>query len=64
MLADNNHKVIYVTHIGSGEQVQIFEFDDPAISMDYTVWSPDCKWILSDRLKQHGGDIWVIENFE
>ena len=44
-----------------GEPYQVFAFADPDIRIDYPVWSPDGRWILFDRLKPEGGDIWVLE---
>jgi len=42
----------------------VYEFADPAVRIDYPVWSPDGKWLLFDRFRPEGGDIWVMENFE
>jgi len=28
------------------------------------VWSPDGKWVLFDRFRPQGGDIWMLKNFE
>jgi hypothetical protein len=30
----------------------------------FAVWSPDGKWVLFDRFRPQGGDIWMIKNFE
>ena len=43
---------------------RVFEFPDKDVRIDYPVWSPDGKWILFDRFRPQGGDIWMIENFE
>jgi TolB protein len=43
---------------------RVFEFTDKDVRIDYPVWSPDGKWILFDRFRPQGGDIWMIENFE
>jgi len=32
--------------------------------VDYPVWSPDGKWVLFDRFRPQGGDIWVIDGVE
>jgi Tol biopolymer transport system component len=34
------------------------------ISIGYPIWSPDGKWLLFDRFRPQGGDIWMIKNFE
>jgi hypothetical protein len=43
---------------------KVFEFKDKDVRIDYPVWSPDGKWVLFDRFRPQGGDIWMIENFE
>src|SRR5688572_17425372 len=58
------HKALWVSPAGQGEPEMVFEFADPDIRIDYPVWSPDGKWILFDRFRPEGGDIWMIENFE
>jgi Tol biopolymer transport system component len=27
-------------------------------------WSPDGRWVLFDRFRPQGGDIWMMEGFE
>ena len=52
---------------GAGAAVsptKVFEFPDKDVRIDYPVWSPDGKWVLFDRFRPQGGDIWMIENFE
>ena len=58
------HKSLWLSPVGQGSPVNIFEFSDPDIRIDYPVWSPDGKWILFDRFRPEGGDIWMIEGFE
>ncbi|HSQ25421.1 MAG TPA: hypothetical protein VLN44_13440 [Pyrinomonadaceae bacterium] len=29
-----------------------------------SVWSPDGQWVLFDRFRPQGGDIWMMENIE
>jgi len=58
------HKTLWVTPVTSGAPVKVFEFLDGESRIDYPVWSPDGKWILFDRFRPQGGDIWSIENFE
>jgi Tol biopolymer transport system component len=58
------HRIIWVSPLDGGEPVKIFEFNDPDIRIDYPVWSPDGRWVLFDRVKPEGGDIWLVEGFE
>jgi eukaryotic-like serine/threonine-protein kinase len=58
------HKTLWVSPVTSGAPVKVFEFSDGESRIDYPVWSPDGKWILFDRFRPQGGDIWSIENFE
>ena len=58
------HKTLWVSPVKSGEPEKVFEFDDPDVRIDYPVWSPDGKWVLFDRFRPQGGDIWMMENIE
>ena len=58
-----NHKVLWVSPM-SGKPEKVFEFDDPDVRIDYPVWSPDGKWVLFDRFRPQGGDVWLMENVE
>ncbi len=58
------HKSLWVSPLDGGEPIKVFEFDDPDIRIDYPVWSPDGHWVLFDRFRPQGGDIWMMENFE
>jgi Tol biopolymer transport system component len=58
------HKSLWCSPIGQGVPENIFEFTDPDVRIDYPVWSPDGKWVLFDRFRPEGGDIWMIEGFE
>jgi len=58
------HKVLWVSPLNGGSPEKVFEFDDPDVRIDYPVWSPDGGWILFDRFRPQGGDIWIMENFE
>jgi Tol biopolymer transport system component len=58
------HKVLWVSPVSSGKPEKVFEFDDPDVRIDYPVWSPDGYWVLFDRFRPQGGDIWMMENFE
>jgi Tol biopolymer transport system component len=57
------HKVLWVSPRG-GKAEKVFGFDDPEVRIDYPVWSPDGKWVLFDRFRPEGGDVWVIENVD
>lgn len=58
------HKTLWVSPVSGGAPVKVYEFPDGSSRIDYPVWSPDGKWILFDRFRPQGGDIWSIENFE
>ena len=69
------HKALWVSPISSSSALGtgnskpetaklVFEFKDKDVRIDYPVWSPDGKWILFDRFRPQGGDIWMIESFE
>jgi TolB protein len=60
----SSHKTLWSSPIGAGAAESVFEFPDPDVRIDYPVWSPDGKWVLFDRFRPEGGDIWMIENFE
>ena len=58
------HKVLWVSPLDGGKPEKVFEFDDPDVRIDYPVWSPDGHWVLFDRFRPQGGDIWMMEHFE
>ncbi len=58
------HKTLWTSPLQGGEPARVFEFDDPDVRIDYPVWSPDGRWVLFDRFRPQGGDIWVMEGFE
>ncbi|HEU5041656.1 MAG TPA: protein kinase [Gemmatimonadales bacterium] len=58
------HKALWVTPLGGEPAYQVFEFPDPAIRIDYPVWSPDGRFVLFDHDVPHGGDIWALEGVE
>ncbi len=58
------HKTLWVSTVDSDVPEKVFEFDDPDVRIDYPVWSPDGKWVLFDRFRPQGGDIWMMENIE
>jgi TolB protein len=58
------HKALWVSPVVSGQPQKVFEFTDKDVRIDYPVWSPDGKWVLFDRFRPQGGDVWMMENFE
>jgi Tol biopolymer transport system component/serine/threonine protein kinase len=58
------HKTVWVSPVSTGKPVRVYEFPDGESRIDYPVWSPDGKWVLFDRFRPQGGDIWMIKNFE
>jgi TolB protein len=58
------HKTLWVSPLGGGKPEKVFGFDDPDVRIDYPVWSPDGNWILFDRFRPQGGDIWMMDLFE
>jgi Tol biopolymer transport system component/serine/threonine protein kinase len=58
------HKTLWVSPVSTGKPVKVYEFPDGQSRIDYPVWSPDGKWVLFDRFRPQGGDIWMIKNFE
>ena len=58
------HKTLSVSPVNSGKPVKVYEFPDSESRIDYPTWSANGKWVLFDRFRPHGGDIWMIENFE
>ncbi len=55
------HKTLWVSPLDGGRPEPVFEFDDPAVRIDYPSWSPDGRWVLFDRFRPQGGDIWIAE---
>ena len=58
------HRTLWVSPTLTGKPAKVYEFPDGESRIDYPVWSPDGKWVLFDRFRPQGGDIWAIENFE
>jgi TolB protein len=58
------HKALWVSPLNSGKPEKVFEFEDPDSRIDYPVWSPDGRFVLFDRFRPQGGDIWLMEKFE
>ncbi|HTD53090.1 MAG TPA: hypothetical protein VK780_08695, partial [Thermoanaerobaculia bacterium] len=58
------HKTLWASPLKSGTPEKVFEFDDPDVRIDYPLWSPDGRWVLFDRFRPQGGDVWVMEGFE
>jgi Tol biopolymer transport system component len=58
------HKELWISPLSGGAPEKVFEFGDPDARIDYPAWSPDGKWVLFDRFRPQGGDIWMMEGFE
>lgn len=58
------HKVLWLYSLPDNKKQQLFTFDNPDVRIDYPVWSPDGQWLLFDRFKPEGGDIWIAEGIE
>jgi Tol biopolymer transport system component/predicted Ser/Thr protein kinase len=58
------HRVLWVSTVNNGKPEKAYEFPDSDVRIDYPVWSPDGKWVLFDRFRPQGGDIWVISGVE
>ncbi|HEY6147001.1 MAG TPA: hypothetical protein VIZ69_04855, partial [Thermoanaerobaculia bacterium] len=58
------HKALWVSPLTGGSPEKVFEFEDADVRIDYPVWSPDGRWVLFDRFRPQGGDIWMMERFE
>jgi Tol biopolymer transport system component len=58
------HRVLWVSPVIGGKPEMVYEFPDPDVRIDYPVWSPDGKWVLFDRFRPQGGDIWAMSGVE
>jgi eukaryotic-like serine/threonine-protein kinase len=54
------HKVLWVSPVSGGKPEKVYEFPDADVRIDYPVWSPDGKWVLFDRFRPQGGDLWAL----
>lgn len=53
------HKTLWQYRLEDGAAKTLFAFDDARI--DYPVWSPDGRFVLFDRFRPEGADLWLIE---
>ncbi len=58
------HKALWVSPLSGGDPEKVFEFDDSDSRIDYPRWSPDGRFVLFDRFRPRGGDVWMMEKFE
>jgi Tol biopolymer transport system component/tRNA A-37 threonylcarbamoyl transferase component Bud32 len=58
------HKVLWVSPINGGKPEKVYEFPDSNVRIDYPVWSPDGNWVMFDRFRPQGGDIWAMSGVE
>lgn len=63
-VGDNDHTSIYTRSFQSTNFTEIFRFPDKNVGVDYTVWSPDGKFMLFDRSNPQGGDIYYLDGVE
>jgi Tol biopolymer transport system component/serine/threonine protein kinase len=61
------HKALWVSAVSpvnAGKPEKVYEFPDADVRIDYPVWSPDGNWVLFDRFRPQGGDIWAMSGVE
>jgi Tol biopolymer transport system component/predicted Ser/Thr protein kinase len=58
------HRVLWVSPVSGGKPERVYEFSDADVRIDYPVWSPDGRWVMFDRFRPQGGDIWAISGVE
>ena len=58
------HKVLWVSPVNGGKPEKVYEFPDPDVRIDYPIWSPDGRWVMFDRFRPQGGDIWALSGIE
>ncbi|HXN98173.1 MAG TPA: hypothetical protein VN881_03820, partial [Candidatus Acidoferrales bacterium] len=58
------HRVLWVSPVAGGNPEMVYEFPDPDVRIDYPVWSPNGEWVLFDRFRPQGGDIWAMSGVE
>jgi len=58
------HRVLWVSPVHGGKPEKVYEFPDDEVRIDYPVWSPDGRWVLFDRFRTQGGDIWAMSGVE
>ena len=58
------HKALWVSPLNAGKPEKVYEFPDSDARIDYPVWSPDGHWVLFDRFRPQGGDIWAMSGLE
>src|SRR5262249_14664017 len=54
----------WVSPVNGGNPDRVYEFPDPDVRIDYPVGSPDGKWVLFDRFRPQGGEIWAMNGVE
>jgi Tol biopolymer transport system component/serine/threonine protein kinase len=59
-----SHRVLWVSPVSGGKPEKVYEFPDPDVRIDYPVWSPDGRWVMFDRFRPQGGDIWAMSGVE
>jgi len=59
-----SHRVLWVSPVNGGNPEKVYEFPDSDVRIDYPVWSPDRRWVMFDRFRPQGGDIWAMSGVE
>ena len=55
------HRTLWVSPLSGGKPEKVFEFEDADSRIDYPRWSPDGRWVLFDRFRPSGGDVWTMQ---
>lgn len=61
---DHTYLLMFRPSMDTTAKTRIFRFPEPDVGMDYTVWSPDGRFMLFDRSNPQGGDIYEIRGPE
>jgi Tol biopolymer transport system component len=58
-----SHKVLWSHPLDGTPPLQVYQFADPDVRIDYPRWSPDGHWVVFDRAAPRGADLWTLEGF-
>ena len=61
---DHTHLLVFPATVETTTRPKVFRFPDSSVGIDYTVWSPDGKFMLFDRSNPQGGDINELRELE
>ncbi len=54
------HRTLRAYPLDGRPALQVLEFPNPDVRIDYPVWSPDGRWVLFDRAEPRGADLWTL----